>query len=741
MLYASKRLKDWRASSDAQARNVTLAILTQHDTAQAPAVDAGQDARVRETILNAATVSLACLVFLAIALYQLTLPGLYADEAFDVIPAMQIVLGHSVELQRNVGLHLFGLSLPLMSSSDYQGVTSTYLVLPFFALFGINVVSLRLMTVSVGLLGIILTFFLARAWFGSNVARLSVLMLATSPAWVFWSRLGVYVVSQVMPIAAGSLIALTAWVRRRPLGSRNGPLYFGMFLLGLGLTTKILFIWFIAAMPLLALILYGRSLWESRRDWLRERGRWLRLTLLSAISFCAGASPFILYNILSGGTFDLIRSTLSSPGTSNGIDNSALLRNLWTRVDNFRELLDGGYFWFQAAPGTSHANPLTPSLFVISAVGLLLMILLSRTRTTPFRFRLAGIRIVAAILLAFSFLLCLILTTGILPGQTASILVLVAIAWALVGVVITVASVLQEPESWTAGTAGLLVLTLVAGAVWWVVGGGRPPGRAPDALLGLWPIDAAGALAWIAGGGLLLLLGWDRHPVPGQRSVTAVLALIGLVVGQSVLTVSGLWSTHLIVLFPLPQMVIAAFAMSLATLAITRLRNLQPPWAKAAEYALPLLLIVGSVLFFDLRTSIQYQRDLGNTGGSSTFSDSIYSLATYLDTRQPPPKVVSLDWGIKRPIQFLTLERVNPLDAYGYEVTPSQATIDGIAALVQEPGNLYLFHNPQAGVAYPRFDLFRQKAADAGKVPTLERTFYSRNGLPVYEVYSLSSTK
>jgi hypothetical protein len=716
-----------------------LAILTHRDNT--PAAVAAPDTPLRETILNAAAVSLACLVFLAIALYQLTLPGLYADEAFDVIPAMQIVLGHSVELQRNVGLHLFGLSLPLMSSSDYQGVTRTYLVLPFFALFGINVVSLRLMTVSVGVLGIILTFFLARRWFGSNVARLSVLMLATSPAWVFWSRLGVYVVSQVMPIAAGSLIAFTAWVRRRPFATRNGPLYLGIVLLGLGLTTKILFIWFITGLPLLALILFGRSLWESRSQWRRERARWLRLAFLAGLSFCAGASPFILYNILSGGTFDLIRSTLSAPGTSNGIDNSALLRNLWTRVDNFRELLDGGYFWFQAAPGTSHSNPLAPSLFVISAAGLLVMILLSRARATPLQFRFTGIGLVGAATLALSLLLCLLLATGVLTGKTASILVLLAIALALIGMVIYLRTVLQHPNSWTAGTAGLLALMLVSGTVWWVLGAGRPPGRAPDAFLGLWPIDAAGALAWIAGGGMLLLLGWDRHPATGQRAVTATLALIGLVVGQSIVTVSGLWSTHLIVLFPLPQMVIAIFAVSLASRVYSRLRNLQFPWARATAYALPLILIVGSILFFDLRTSLQYQRDLGITGGSSTFSDSIYSLATYLDTRQPPPKVVSLDWGIKRPIQFLTLERVNPLDAYGYEATPSQATINSISALVQEPGNLYLFHNPQAGVAYPRFDLFRQKAADVGKVPTLERTFYSRNGLPVYEVYSLSDIK
>jgi hypothetical protein len=126
------------------------------------------------------------------------------------------------------------------------------------------------------------------------------------------------------------------------------------------------------------------------------------------------------------------------------------------------------------------------------------------------------------------------------------------------------------------------------------------------------------------------------------------------------------------------------------------------------------------------------------TGGASTFSDSIYALATYLDTRNPTQKVVSLDWGIKRPIQFLTHERINPLDAYGYESTPSQATIDGIGALVQEAGNLYLFHDPQAGIAYPRFDLFSRKAAEAGKQPVLERTFYSRNGLPVYQVYSLA---
>ncbi|MEO5951503.1 MAG: hypothetical protein ABIQ44_03455, partial [Chloroflexia bacterium] len=72
---------------------------------------------ILESALDIGAIGLACILFLGFALYHLDLPGLYPDEAFDVIPAMQILLGHPVELQRNVGLHLFGLDLPLMSSS------------------------------------------------------------------------------------------------------------------------------------------------------------------------------------------------------------------------------------------------------------------------------------------------------------------------------------------------------------------------------------------------------------------------------------------------------------------------------------------------------------------------------------------------------------------------------------------------------------------------------------------------
>src|SRR5688500_11428506 len=149
-----------------------------------PDPDSRSDIPARDGLLTRSNLAdflsliVASLLFLVLALPQLDLPGLYPDEAFDVIPAMQLLLGHEVEILDNAGLHLFELDLPLMSSSAYQGVTSTYLAMPFFALWGINVISLRLMTVTVGLIALVLCYFLTRAWFGSPVARLAVLLFA-----------------------------------------------------------------------------------------------------------------------------------------------------------------------------------------------------------------------------------------------------------------------------------------------------------------------------------------------------------------------------------------------------------------------------------------------------------------------------------------------------------------------------------------------------------------------------------
>ena len=709
--------------------------------------------RDRALVIDTLSIVLSSAIFFALCVYRLDLPGLYNDEAFDVIPAMQIVLGHPVELQRGVGLHLFGVDLPLMSSSDYQGVTSTYLAIPFFALGGVSVYSLRLMSVLVGVVGIVVAFFLARSWFGPTAARLTALMLAVSPSWVFFSRLGVYVVSEVMPLAAGALLAFTVWVRSAP-GRRNLPLYVGALLTGLGLTTKLLFVWFITALAVLVLLFYGRRVWWGRR--------WhvLRVAVLTFAAFCIGAFPFLLYNLLTRGTYYLIRDALTNlHSTAHGVDNTAILRNLWTKADAFKVLLDGGYFWFQSAQGHPYFNLLTPTVFAASSVGLVYMTLSARygaprrvLRPTAGWGRGA---VLQAALPVLALLISALLAWGILPANALTLGV--GVLCALAGVGVSTARALKaqlsaDTDRHVRGGEGapgatawaLLAVGVLAGTIWWFGGAGRPDGPAPGAFLGLWPVDVAGALFWLCGLGLVLVLGLDRCPVPGQRAVVAALAITGLILAQSAITISGLWSTHLLILLPLPQMVVAAFATAvLRRVPAVRLnywRGRAPgigiPRTVPRVLRLTVVLVLAVLISLDLLVDWSYHADLARTGGATTFSDAIYSLADYLQAQPPGTHVVAMDWGFRRPIQLLTQERVDPVEAFGLQNPAPPSFYQTLRSLLAQPNTLYLFHTRE-GAAYPRHDAFFAEVAAAGKQAVLMSTFYHRDGKPVYEVYAV----
>jgi hypothetical protein len=214
----------------------------------------------------------------------------------------------------------------------------------------------------------------------------------------------------------------------------------------------------------------------------------------------------------------------------------------------------------------------------------------------------------------------------------------------------------------------------------------------------------------------------------------AALVLTGVIVAQSAVTISGLWATHLIVVLPLPYIVIAAlmvlggrrFAQAVAPVA---------PNLKTAARVLPASILVGAVLVADLIVDNAYHRDLALGGGRSTFSDAVYTLSSYLDGLEPDPRVVAMDWGFKRPIQLLTGERVNPVEAYGYSAEPTPEFYEGLRSLLQHPNTIYLFHDPTE-TAYPRFDAFVREAEAAGKTVTLEKTFSTRDGAVVHRLYT-----
>jgi dolichyl-phosphate-mannose-protein mannosyltransferase len=552
-------------------------------------------------------------LFVGVAAYQIRLPGLYNDEAYDVVPAMQLVLGQPVELNRDVGLRLFGYDLPLMIS-DYQGATSAYGVLPLFALFGVGVETVRAFTIGVGALAIVLTYLFGRALFGRPAGLLAALLLATSPSFVFWSRVGVYVVCEVVPLALGAMLGYLRW-RRSGVGRGLGWLALAAFLTGLGLSTKLLFLWFIGAA-----LAAGAAVWLVDWRWpLDAAGRVLphqplraRLARRVALDwrpvgaalagFLVGAGPILAYNLASGGTYRVLRANLFQ--TSKGANNLALVDNLATKAGNFRVLLEGSYFWFL---GAVHANPVTLPIFLASAAGLVALV----CAVPAYRLRY----------------------------------------------------------------------------------------RAP---------------------------------------AVAILAMLAAILVQSAFTLSALETTHLLLMFPLPQLTIAACAVLLGHTFAARLSHPGGRALRAAALLAPIVALVLPIAVMDLRVDARYHRALAESGGKSSFSDRIYELAAYLD-RHGFTHPYALDWGMKYNVQLLTHGRVDPREIYGQEPTPPPSFYAALDRLLDDPDAIYIAHRDEGlGIpsAYPgRVAEFKRLAQERGKDVVPLKVIYEPGQVPLYYVY------
>ncbi len=306
-------------------------------------------------------------LYLALSLYQLELPGLHYDEAFEAVPAMQLVYGQPVTAFRNSGLRLAGQIFPYMTQ-DYIGALNLYGAMPFVALLGPTPVALRLMSVLTGALTLLLTAALARRLSGERwVGLAAALLLAVDPTFIFWNRQGVFVTAVTAAIGVGATIC---WLRRMQGGSWRWSAA-GAFLFGLGLYAKFLFLWLMAVLVGAALLLNLGWLARHRAGLLPGLRRLLwPEAVVALLAFAAGCWPLLLYNLQTGGTFISISQ---NAGTSYyGVDNLAFIANLATRLGQFGTLLDGGHLWYL---GGVFNNWLAPALFGLMTLAVLLLAL------------------------------------------------------------------------------------------------------------------------------------------------------------------------------------------------------------------------------------------------------------------------------------------------------------------------------------------------------------------------------
>ncbi len=204
----------------------------------------------------------------------------------------------------------------------------------------------------------------------------------------------------------------------------------------------------------------------------------------------------------------------------------------------------------------------------------------------------------------------------------------------------------------------------------------------------------------------------------------------------SCFSISILAATHLFILLPLPQMMLASFVV-LGARALGRRWGPLVGRAGLATSTLVAVLLAG-YMALDLRVDMDYHRALDETGGLTTFSDAIYPLAEYLDSNGHAHPY-AIDWGVRASVVILTEGRVLPREIFEQRLEPGAAFDHAVAAALTEENPIFVSQT-ELSAAFPRIDRLRALVEASGRDLVLDRVFASRNGMPAYYVFRVEDT-
>ncbi len=155
------------------------------------------------------------LLFFGIASHDLALPGLYGDEAIDIVPALQIVGQYSEHLyngQAGTHIALGDKQIPLMLMR-YTGALKLLLFVPVAAIFGESISSVRLFTLTIAAVAVLATYRFTSLVFSRRAAALATLLLALDQSFILrtkvdWGPNAIAIACKML-----ALVALACWWR------------------------------------------------------------------------------------------------------------------------------------------------------------------------------------------------------------------------------------------------------------------------------------------------------------------------------------------------------------------------------------------------------------------------------------------------------------------------------------------------------------------------------------------------
>ncbi len=197
--------------------------------------------------------------------------------------------------------------------------------------------------------------------------------------------------------------------------------------------------------------------------------------------------------------------------------------------------------------------------------------------------------------------------------------------------------------------------------------------------------------------------------------------LLAIVMFLSGFTVSGFAPYHMLILYPWIPLVIGRFASVLLDI---------------VPKAIVVIVIIAFalLLFSEVGISTGYLRDIATYGGKGLTSDAIYGLNEYLLERNASD-VVAMDWGFYSNLAYLSNGRIRPLIAFGWTSEPDAWFNESAKALMARKNATFLFHSDDFTQFKHRRETMAKLAEGGNMTFVLERTFYQRDGNPVYYVY------
>jgi len=221
----------------------------------------------RELILLFLAWFLLAAVTVLLARQNLSVPGLYYDEAIFAGLAKDFVTGHAhgPHMPDHETIALAGRPFPIFVQT-YLGALKSWMLLPAFQIFGPTFAVLRGTNLFWQLIALLLLMLGAQRWLGLGTAVIAGTLLAFDPTYFFVTALDWGAVVPSFVCRCACFYFAVRWNQMRRL---RDALLVGLFA-GLGFFNKADFVVFLIAIAAAALSCYGRSLLTALRVYSRS---------------------------------------------------------------------------------------------------------------------------------------------------------------------------------------------------------------------------------------------------------------------------------------------------------------------------------------------------------------------------------------------------------------------------------------------------------------------------------------